>query len=306
MNTPILFLTFNRLDTTKQVFEEIRKAKPPRLYLASDGARQNVDGETEKVQAVRDYILSRIDWECEVKTLFRDTNLGCKYAVSGAITCFFENEEIGIILEDDCLPDQSFFPFCEELLTRYKEDKRVWHISGDNFQNGTKWGDGDYYFSKYNHVWGWASWRDRWDQYDVEMTDYETTIYSIKHYFANSKEFRYWKQIFSNVYMGKTNTWDYQYTFSMWKNSGIAIVPNVNLISNIGFGEGATHTQSMSSPHANMISESLPLPIKAPKLYEIAVEADTITTMLFFRPPSQLLQLRQMIKSILIRTGFMK
>ena len=111
LNTAVLFLVFNRLDTTKQVFEAIREAKPPRLYIAADGARETKAGEAEKVTAVRDFILKNIDWECDIKTLFREENLGCKYAVSGAIDWFFDNEEMGIILEDDCLPSQSFFGF---------------------------------------------------------------------------------------------------------------------------------------------------------------------------------------------------
>ena len=125
LNTAVLFLVFNRLDTTKQVFEAIRQAKPPRLYIAADGVREAKDGEDEKVKAVRDYITSNIDWECEVKTLFREQNFGCKMAVSGAIDWFFQNEEMGIILEDDCLPSQSFFWFCQDLLEKYKNDTRV-------------------------------------------------------------------------------------------------------------------------------------------------------------------------------------
>jgi hypothetical protein len=132
LNTAVLFLVFNRLDVTKQVFQAIRQAKPPRLYIAADGARKNKEGEAAKVIAVRDHVLESIDWDCEVKTLFREENLGCKYAVSGAIDWFFEQEEMGIILEDDCLPSQSFFWFCEELLLRYKGDMRVGHIAGYN------------------------------------------------------------------------------------------------------------------------------------------------------------------------------
>ena len=125
LKTAILFLVFNRLDTTKKVFKAIRQAKPPRLYIAADGARANKKGECKNVQLVRDYIMQNVDWDCDVKTLFRDKNLGCKYAVGGAITWFFETEEQGIILEDDCLPSQSFFWYCEELLDRYKEDKSL-------------------------------------------------------------------------------------------------------------------------------------------------------------------------------------
>ena len=120
---------------------------------------------------MRDFIMQNIDWDCEVETLVSEENLGCKYAVSGAINWFFQHEEMGIILEDDCLPSQSFFWFCEELLKRYKDDMRVWHVSGNNFQNGVVRGDSDYYFSKYNHIWGWATWANRWRHYDVEMSD---------------------------------------------------------------------------------------------------------------------------------------
>jgi len=161
LKTPVLFLIFKRLDTTKQVFEQIKKAKPPRLYIAADGPRDYVEGEAEKVKAAREYVLSNIDWNCEVKTLFREKNLGCGKAVSEAITWFFENEEQGIILEDDTVPSQSFFWFCEELLNRYKDEKKVWHIGGTNFQDGIIRGNGDYYFSALNHIWGWASWVDR-------------------------------------------------------------------------------------------------------------------------------------------------
>ena len=133
LKTAVLFLIFNRLDTTKQVFEEIRKAKPPRLYIAADGPRENKEGEKEKVGAVRKYVLENIDWNCEVKTLFRDKNLGCGKAVSQAITWFFENEEMGIILEDDCLPSQSFFWFCEKLLKKYNKEKRIMLITGTSY-----------------------------------------------------------------------------------------------------------------------------------------------------------------------------
>ena len=170
LNTAVLFLVFNRLDTTKQVFETIRQAKPQRLYIAADGARASRVGEAAQVQAVRDYVTSHVDWECEVKTLFREQNLGCKYAVSSAIAWFFENEEMGIILEDDCLPDPTFFNFCQELLARYRHDQRIGVISGDNFQFGHRRNDDSYYFSKYVHIWGWATWRDRWvNSYDVTI-----------------------------------------------------------------------------------------------------------------------------------------
>jgi hypothetical protein len=240
LKTPVLFLIFNRLETTKKVFEEIRKAKPPKLYIASDGPREYKVGELEKVKAVRDYVLNNIDWDCEVKTLFREKNLGCGRAVSGAITWFFENEEMGIILEDDCLPSQSFFWFCEELLKRYKDDMRIWHIGGCNFQDGKKRGEGDYYFSVINHVWGWASWANRWKYYDFELKNINDDRF-IENYWEGFA-LKYWKKIFWTMKNLEIDTWDYQWTFTMWYYKGLAILPNVNLISNIGFGQDATHT----------------------------------------------------------------
>ncbi|MBS4062395.1 MAG: nucleotide-diphospho-sugar transferase [Bacteroidetes bacterium] len=249
LKTPVLFLVFNRPHTTKQVFEAIRKAKPPRLYIAADGPRINKEGEAERVKEVRS-IATNVDWECEVTTLFRVENLGCKYAVSGAITWFFEHEEQGIILEDDCLPDQSFFWFCEELLERYKYDLRVWHIGGSNFQNGIKRGDGDYYFSKYNHVWGWAGWASRWKKYDVELDTIKDAKF-IERTFKNKDVVKLWTKSFNDMKAKKIDTWDYQYVFSMWDSGGLAILPNVNMISNIGFGIDATHTFGVNE-HAHM------------------------------------------------------
>lgn len=245
LKTAVLFLVFNRLDTTKQVFEAIQKAKPPKLYIAADGARNNREGESEKVKEVRDFILNNINWQCEIKTLFREKNLGCKYAVSSAITWFFEQEEMGIVLEDDCLPTQSFFWFCEELLQRYKDEMRVWHIGGINLQNGIIRGDGDYYFSKYNHVWGWAGWASRWKFYDVEISTIKDSNF-IQSTFKYKSMQRYWINNLKKIRSNKIDTWDYQWAFTIWANNGLAILPNVNLILNIGFGEEAFHTQGES------------------------------------------------------------
>lgn len=249
MKKAVLFLTFNRLDTTRRVFEEIKKARPPRLYLASDGARENKDGEKETVQKIRSFILNNIDWECEIKTLFRDKNLGCGKAVSGAITWFFSQEEDGIILEDDCLPHQSFFKYCEELLEYYKKDKRVWHISGNqfvpNFDNGAS-----YYFAKIQHVWGWASWADRWQEYEFDLSIYDKE--NIRKFSENKRVVDYWLDVFDKVKRGTINTWDYQWTFKIIEKDGLCINPSKNLVSNIGFREDGTHTSDKYNPLANL------------------------------------------------------
>lgn len=267
LNTAVLFLIFNRLDTTKQVFEAIRKAKPPRLHIAADGARESKEGESEKVKAVRDYVMEHIDWECEVKTLFRKKNLGCKMAVSSAITWFFENEEMGIILEDDCLPSQSFFWFCEELLERYKDDMRVWHIAGNNFHFGWKRDeDYSYYFSYYGSIWGWATWRSRWNHYDVEMKNYDEI--KSKNYlwdiFGNKEEANFRISNFDEIRNG-LNTWDFQWAYTRFINSGLSVVPIKNLVENLGFGDDATHLHSVNDTRANMKMNNLEFPLQNPK-----------------------------------------
>lgn len=250
LQTAVLFLVFNRPDTTAQVFEAIRQAKPPRLYVAADGPREGREGEADRVAKVRE-IATAVDWPCEVKTLFREKNLGCKYAVSGAITWFFEQEEQGIILEDDCLPSQSFFWFCEELLNRYKDDERIFIISGYNKQQ--QWGSksNSYFFSSLGGIWGWASWRRAWKNYDIEMQGLE---YLVREGFFEQNLGKLVGQIRqeqlvnakNKMLRGEIDTWDYQWGFSRHKHRALACVPRVSLIANIGFGQDATHTASKS------------------------------------------------------------
>lgn len=295
LNTAVLFLVFNRLDTTKQVFEAIRKAKPPRLYVAADGARETKEGEAEKVKAVRDFVMSNIDWECEVKTLFREQNHGCKMAVSGAIDWFFENEEMGIILEDDCLPSQSFFWFCEELLEKYKDDKRIFLISGYNKQNSWKKNQNNYFFSQFGGIWGWASWKRAWNHYDLEMKDIDTFIE--QNHFQNllGKELGKIRQdsIYESIIVNKMNTWDYQWAYARHKNSGMACVPSVSLIENIGFGEDATHTFGNNSDDVK--KHEIGLPLKENKF----VVADRGYDELFLSNECFLQKIKSTIKNIL-------
>ena len=240
LKTAVLFMIFNRPDTTKQVFEAIREAKPPRLYIAADGARRDREGEAQKVEDARK-IASNVDWDCEVKILFRDENLGCKYAVSGSITWFFEHEEQGIILEDDCLPSQSFFWFCEELLERYRGDLRVGHISGYNhFPNRVKYSD--YFFSLFPGIWGWGTWKNRWKTYDVEISHFKNSEEELKSMFLDKRVFKYYSNIYSNIKL--VDTWDYQWTYNLLMQRFLSIRPSYNLVTNIGFGKWATHTKS--------------------------------------------------------------
>jgi hypothetical protein len=282
LNTPVLFLIFNRPDTTQKVFDAIKKAKPKQLFVAADGPRENKEGEKEKCEQARK-VIEQVDWDCKVKTLFRDKNLGCKVAVSSAIDWFFENVKEGIILEYDCLPDQSFFWFCRELLEHYRDDTRIMTISGDNFQFDRKRGEGTYYFSKYVHIWGWATWRRAWKHYDVNMKNFgefkkEAQINNV---FNIKQQQKYWMKIFQLVHEGKIDTWDYQWAYTCFINNGLCVTPNVNLVSNIGFSSNNTHTKDKSSTFSEMKAREI-TDIIYPNFVLADQEADLLTPKLCF------------------------
>lgn len=254
LTTPVLFIIFNRPQKTKRVFDEIRRTKPSRLIIAADGPRKDVPGDQEVCQQTRE-IVQQVDWDCELSTLFREENLGSPKNISSAINWLFEDAEEGIILEDDCLPETSFFRFCQELLSYYRDDTRVMHISGNNFQRGRTRGDGSYYFSRFSHVWGWATWKRAWQYYDLNMATFpkfreQNQIINIV---GNKRMRDYFLKIFQAVYDGRIITWAYQWTYTILSQNGLCAVPNVNLVRNIGFGEGATHTFDPESRQANML-----------------------------------------------------
>jgi hypothetical protein len=264
LETAVLFLVFNRLHITKRVFERIKQVKPLRLYLASDGPRPEKEGEDLVVNSIRNYLLEQIDWDCEIKTLFRDKNLGCKYAVSGAIDWFFQNEEYGIILEDDCLPSLSFFTYCELLLRKFQNDNRIMLISGTNILATWKSKDLDYFFSYYGGIWGWASWRRAWLHYDVDMKHWgnKKGPIAVKNVLIDLQQSRERCKIFDEVFKHKIDTWDYQWSFARLMNSGLSVVPTLNLISNLGFNNEATHTIGEDSELANLPIYELKFPLK--------------------------------------------
>ncbi len=244
--TPILFLLFNRPQLTARVFETIREQRPVKLYVAADGPRAEKPGEWRLCAETRN-ILGQVDWDCELRTLFRDENAGCGRAVSEAITWFFEQEEEGIILEDDCLPDPSFFPFCAEMLERFRDRDEVGSISGDNFLPPSLQAAHPYHFSKYVQIWGWATWRRFWNQYDFhlsgEQEEWEEIIRKMN---PTENQARYWMEIFRAMKSGLIDTWDYQVMFSAWRSGLVHIYPSSNLILNIGYGADATHTNFRS------------------------------------------------------------
>lgn len=274
LNTAVLFLVFNRPSTTRLVFDAIRQAMPPRLYISADGPRSSKAAEAQRCAEVRRIALA-VDWPCEVKTLFRHENLGCKRAVSGGITWFFEQEERGIILEDDCLPHSDFFRFCEEMLERHADDERISVITGNNFQDGQKRGGASYYFSKYNHCWGWASWRRAWQHYQGDLPFWPAWSQSNDWLEINSDsvERRYWTKIFETVRAGKIDSWAYPWTGSVWYKQGLTVTPNVNLVSNIGFDSTATHTFNRDVGYSHLKTSPI-YPINHPQEVSVNLMAD--------------------------------
>lgn len=277
--SPILFLIFNRPDTAARVFASIREARPRKLYIAADGPRSHRTGEDVLCEEVRNIALG-VDWPCQVQTLFRTENLGCKRAVSDAIDWFFENEPEGIILEDDCLPTQDFFRFCDELLDRYRDDTRVGSISGDNFISSTWKPKESYYFSRFSHIWGWATWRRAWSKYDVNMADWSkpgTSLVDCIAFKGNRRAANYWGKLFDKVKDNQIDTWDYQWAYACFKNDWLCCLPSTNLVSNIGFGLNATHTRTVESKLANINTEQLEWPLSHPQAVSNSEKADNWT-----------------------------
>jgi hypothetical protein len=246
-NTPILFIIFNRLETTRLVFEKIKEIRPKKLYISCDGPRSYINREIDIVIDVRKYVLSQIDWKCDVFTLFHDENLGCGNSVSKAIKWFFSNECNGIVLEDDCLPDINFFTYCEMGLKKYEFSSNVYMIAGFNpFGNSIE--SNSSFFSENPSVWGWATWSNRLLNYDFEIRQWPNNLFVkyLKDKFP-LKIYEYYVQVFNDVSQKKIDTWDYQLTYLILSNNGLTLKPKSNLIKNIGT-EGA-HTISQDHNH---------------------------------------------------------
>lgn len=244
VTAPVLFLVFNRPELTERVWAAIREAMPSRLYVAADGPRPGRRGEGALCEEVR-RIVTAIDWPCEVRTLFRTTNLGCRRAVNEAVDWFFHHEQEGIILEDDCLPGASFFLYCDELLEKYRSSTNILAICGSSYGRPGREYDASYYFSYYADMWGWATWRRAWNLHDPEMSawpDFRRSHRMRLCSFLRGRRGRYWTECFDAAYARIIDTWDYAWIFSVILNRGLVCFPTRNLISNIGYGLDATHT----------------------------------------------------------------
>ena len=245
-DVPILVLGFNRPDFLRELFTELRQLRPRTIYFAVDGPRSGKSDDEQRVRLSREQVKA-IDWPCEVSTRFNESNLGCGLGVSSAINWFFESEEYGIILEDDIRPDPSFFPFMAQMLTRFKDDDRIFSVTGTNFvpleHIAT---EGAYRFSRIPVVWGWGTWRRAWQDYSLDIRGWhkEWSVMDARYAMGGSwSAYAFWSVHFALVAHKRIDTWDYQLVNAAMKKGALTIAPNVNLITNIGFTSEATHSR---------------------------------------------------------------
>ena len=294
---PIIFLIFNRPQMTDRVFARIREAQPSQLFVVADGPRADRADDKEKCEKTRK-IVESVDWDCEVFRNFSDINLGCKARVASGISWAFERVDRAIVLEDDCLPDSTFFQFCSELLEYYRDDERIMAISGDNFQFGRKRTKDSYYFSRYPHCWGWATWKRAWRYYDVDMKLWPQAKQEnrLKGILYSRTAIGYWHNAFQKTYDGSVDTWDRAWTLTCWLQNGLCILPNANLVSNIGFTAEGTHLTYEHSPFSCMPTEEMSFPLRHPSMILRNAQADEFTQSYQF---GLLARLYRKIRSIL-------
>ncbi|MCE3040293.1 methyltransferase FkbM [Helicobacter anatolicus] len=307
-NIPILLLTYKK-DTALKVLEQIALIKPKKLYIASN--HWKTPQESHTIKALRDKLASMITWNCEVDFLWRDKHLSCKESNVQSITYFFNKEEWGIVFDDDCVPTQDFFYFCEEMLKPYKDNQEVFCISGwsglDLNPEAKKSLKEDYFFSKYTHLWGWASWRRSWQLYQKEFIDFNTEFKQLK-IFDIKEEKKYWFKVLKSYSKGKIDTWDYPFTYSMWKHNALSIYPKNNMINNIGFNhQDAVHTTSESKfsqlkTYNNLHKKEM----IHPKEIKRNIALDKIDWEISFKPPCLLTRIINKISRILFSKNLIK
>ena len=284
--TPVAFIIYRRADLTQRVFAEIAKAKPAQLFVIADGPR--TEEERESCEAAR-AIVATIDWPCDVRYKYSDENLGCKRCVSSGIDWVFEHVEQAIILEDDCLPHLDFFKFCETMLSHYCDDVRIGHIAGTDYNRGAPRGEASYYFSRYTSIWGWATWRRAWKNYDVDMSEWPSVKEEKRHYqlFGTKAEAEHFDAVWDDIHAGILDTWDGQWLFANLLASRISVSPNGNLISNLGCRRDATHTVVEKHPFAELPIGTCDWPLRHPVEFTPDDEADFVRARTEFlrKPP---------------------
>jgi hypothetical protein len=284
ISTPVVLIIFNRPEKTKRLLSVIRQAAPSQLFVIADGPRPDSPRDADLCRDAR-AIIDGVDWECQVSRDFADHNLGCGERIARGLDWVFSSAEEAIILEDDCIPDPTFFRFCHELLARYREDQRVMAISGHNFQFGRRRTDYSYYFSRYCHGGGWACWRRSWRLYDGKLSRWPEiraagTLHDI---FEDAESANYWLKIFDAVHGGARDIWDYQWNLVCWLQNGLTILPEENLVTNAGFDEQATHSK-VPTPAGDIPAQAVAFPLRHPPFVVRHARADVFTQRTLFRP----------------------
>ncbi len=284
MRAPVLLIIFNRADTTRRVVEALAQVKPPRLFVFGDGPRTDRPDDTAKCTAARAVIKQLVTWDCELVEYYSEANLGCRKGVATAISWVFEQVDRAIILEDDCLPHLTFFPFCDELLETYADDTRVMHIAGQNLQGGTRLTSDSYFFSNHCVSWGWATWKRAWRHHDLGVEKWPALRDTswLESILEHPDAVAFYRKLFDEAYSRPAafNTWDYQWSFACWSQTGLSILPAVTLVSNIGFGHSdATHTTSAPSPAAATSAVEMVFPLRHPPCIIRIQEADRYIVM---------------------------
>ena len=286
MKNSIALIIFNRPDTTQRVFNVIREAKPKKLFVIADGPRLNVPGDKDKCIKTRN-IINQVDWDCEVIKRYSDTNLGCGLSPSNGISWVFDQVDKAVFLEDDCLPDLSFFQFCDELLEKYENDERIMMISGTNILGEWKSQSQSYHFAYYSYIWGWASWKRAWNFYDYNISEWSKPEVKalIKKMINDEEQFTRLERSFNSVVSegNEKSVWDYQWAFARFKQAGLSIIPSKNLISNIGFSKDATHTKSLVMGVSNLEAKTIQFPMIEPPAITVDREFDNRHSQIFRR-----------------------
>jgi hypothetical protein len=275
MRAPVAFFIFNRPRVTAQVFEAIAQARPSRLLVVADGPRSEHPDDAQLVAETRE-VVQHVDWPCEVLTCFAEDNLGCGARFATGLDWVFANASEAVILEDDCLPDPSFFRYCDELLERYRADERVHMVSGFSPLEPGRFGPDSYYFSRCYHIWGWATWARAWQSYDFEMTrwpELRNTRWLERHLHSR-RAAEIARLLFDETYAGRIRQWDFQWVLSGWLRDAVSATPTVNLVRNLGFGAGATHLTDPNHPHAGRRSMPMTFPLRHPPEVKVLEQAD--------------------------------
>jgi hypothetical protein len=301
MQTPVVLIIFNRPYHTEKVFEVIRQAQPSKLLVIADGPRSNRPDDREKCAAAR-AIIDRVDWDCQVLKNYSDLNLACDPRIIDGLNWVFDIVEEAIILEDDCVPDPTFFPYCEQLLERYRNDERIMNISGQNVLFGRKRTEYSYYFSRFTLCWGWATWRRSWQYFDVylklwpEVRDRKF----LKDILEDPYAVKVWERTAQLLYDGRLTGWDFKWMFACWLQNGLCIISDRNLVTNIGYGAEATHIHDEKDPYIKMAIEAMDFPLKHPPFIIRDLEADKLTQRtLFDYDPNLFKKVQNKLKKIL-------